>query len=150
MAENHPSPLRTDRQAFPAVNPANGSTFDVYITMRRAEWVAKRGQGAVWEMAHTVTEVLRTPSAIHEGIRWDEDEDRGCDQNVDSWLCYSHRPAHYYDPKSGRKLPSDPDDVFLVFVNKDRVAYHWRWDRADDDGSGMPSGHLSRFRKKVL
>src|SRR4051794_18330613 len=122
---------RPDRTVFQAVDPTNGSNFEVYITDRRAKWVAGRGKGAVWEMAYTVTEVLQKPRAIHEGIRWDEDEDRSKDDNVDSWLCYSNRPVHYYDPETGQKCPSDSDDVFLVFVNKDRIAYHWRWDSAD-------------------
>jgi hypothetical protein len=141
---------RSDREIFPAINPADGSLFDAYITMRRAAWVAKRGKGAVWEMAHTVTAVMCRPFSVHEGIRWEEDEDRDKNSDVDSWLCYCGHPSTYYDPNSVSPQPAGSDDVFLVFLNKERVAYHWRWDDADDDGSKLPFGHATRFQRRVL
>ena len=141
--------IRTDRRYFPAVDPAGGTLFQVAITLRRAERAAKRGQGAVLEMAHTVTATLKRPHSVHEGIRWDEDEDRER-QSADSWLCYCGHPAEYFDPNDTRPQPANEGEVFLVFVNKDRVAYHWIWDDADEDGSGCPRGYRTRFCRKAL
>ncbi|HZW09297.1 MAG TPA: hypothetical protein VFF69_05280 [Phycisphaerales bacterium] len=95
--------------------------------------------------------MIKRPHAVFQGIRWEEDEDRlnhGC--NADSWLCYSLNPGQYYDPSESEPQPSNPEEVFLVFVNVERIAYHWRWDDVDEDGSGLPRGWRTRFRERVL
>lgn len=140
--------MRSDRYPFPAIDPTSGASFEVFVTDRKAAATAKRGQGAVLEMANCVKHVLNKPLAIFEGIRWDADEDNFSD--CDSWLCYCGVPPHLYYPNETRPRPPKPDEVFLVFVNSDRVAYHWRWEKADKDGTGLPNGYLTRFRKKAL
>ena len=56
-------------------------------------------------------------------------------------------PAFMYDHR-GDEVKSDPKRVFLVFVNEDGMAYHWRWDWADDEDPEVPKGE-GRFVKKV-
>lgn len=52
MTDGTPAPVRPDRQAFPAINPADGPVMDVYITMRRAEWVARRRSRVEADLQH--------------------------------------------------------------------------------------------------
>jgi hypothetical protein len=142
-------PAPSDRLPLKALNPAGG-TFEVYVTRKRAEWAARGGKGALLEIQHTVAAVLADPDHVYEGIRWEEDEDRDKADKVDSWLCYCGSPDSYYKPNNTTPRPSSPDHVFLIFVNHDRVAYNWRWERADGVDDGCPNGHVTRFHRKRL
>lgn len=134
---------------FTAIDPESGTRIEVHVTEDRAKWIASKGKGAVMEMAHTVKEVLAAPKAIYDGIRWDEDQDRG-NKTADGWVCYCGHPRFYYEPNNTQPQSSGNKEVFLVFVNKDRIVYQWRWEDADEDGTGLPRGHHARFCKKVL
>ena len=79
-----------------------------------------------------------------QGIRWEKDEDK----DRPGWRCYCAKPTYMYDQR-GDKVKSDPQRVFLVFIDEEGVAYNWRWDWADANDSETPEGH-ARFVAKVF
>jgi len=97
------------------------------------------------ECAHLVPFTLQKPTAIFEGLTEERDEDR---RGV-GWLCYCSKPAFRFD-EDGNRLPVIDGRVFLVFVNAKKVAYNWRWDRADSEDSDLPENHEARFQRKAL
>jgi hypothetical protein len=54
-----------------------------------------------------------------------------------------------YD-KQGKEINPYPGEVFLVFINAERVAYNWYWDNCDPDDVTLPRGHAARFRERLL
>lgn len=66
--------------------------------------------GATRELAYSVPDVLRSPTAIFRGVR-EEDEV--------SWLCYCGIPARAYDHKTGESGAAWESEVLLVYVNDD-------------------------------
>ena len=63
--------------------------------------------------------ILEQPTAIFEGLRQDEDEDR----HGYGWRCYCGIPEHAYH-SDGTERPAYPGQIYLVFVNEERVAYN--------------------------
>ena len=49
-----------------------------------------------------------------------------------------------------RRLAQAVNQVFLVFVNRDKVAYSWRWARADKADDRLPHNHEERFERRAL
>ena len=89
--------------------------------------------------------ILQQPTAIFEGLRQDEDEDsRGM-----GWRCYCGIPEHAYHSNGTQRNPY-PGQVYLVFVNDERVAYNWRWEKADPDDPKVPENHEARFKTRLL
>ena len=84
--------------------------------------VARRSLGHAKECAYIVPEILLNPTAIFEGLRRDEDEDR----TGFGWRCFCGIPQNSYRA-DGTTAPPYPAQVYLVFVNDERVAYNWRW-----------------------
>ena len=80
-----------------------------------------------------------------EGLRQDEDEDR---KGV-GWRCYCGIPEHAY-LRDGTAIRPYVGQVYLVFVNDERVAYNWRWEKADPENPRFPINHPARFRSQVL
>ena len=140
---------RTDRQYYPAINPEDGKPFQLAITHRRARFVALRGEGAVREMARLIPQAVLSFKHIWEGIRWEEDEDQDRESDSDGWLCYCAQPTTAY-AKDGREIAAWRDEFLLVFVNREKVIYHWRWDECDPADSSRPVGWSTRFHKMAL
>src|SRR5690606_9241283 len=107
---------------------AEGEEVDVWISHRRMQTVGTRSLGHAKECGYSVPHVLQNPTAIFEGLRHDEDEDKA----AAGWRCYCGIPRHAYH-SDGTERPPYPDQVFLVFVNDEYVAYNWRWEKADTD-----------------
>ena len=143
---------RAGYEAFDAIDPGEGTLFEVFVSHRRMGAVARRGIHAVMELAYVVSEVLRTPRRIYEGLRWEGDLD--APREPDEWLCYVGRPsADFRTPDSQDASPPRPDRLFLVFVNEERVAYNWRWEQAAENSEDEPMGMNAtnpRFRRRVL
>lgn len=136
---------RRESLLLKAVNPTDGSTCTVQVSYVRLQAVSKRSMGQLKEAAFSVPYVLARPQAVFQGLCQDVDEDaRGY-----GWRCYVGVPPHGYRADGTEVLPW-PGQVFLVFVNQDQVAYNWRWERCDEDGSGMPQGYRGRFRERLL
>lgn len=128
-----------------AVNPADGKACTVQISYERMQTVARRSLGHASECGYIVPAILQKPTAIFEGLRLDADEDR---RGV-GWRCYCGVPAHSYRA-DGTAAPAYPNQVFLVFVNQERIAYNWRWEKADPDQPDLPLGYAERFKQRLL
>lgn len=142
-----PSSRRSDRVYFDAVDPMTGTVVEagVSVTRRRAEFLARIGPGAVREITDTVPRVLLKPTSVFAGIRREQDESR----EGDGKYCFSGRPAFRLTP-DGRRVPASAEEVFLVFVNEEGVAYNWRWEDADSRNEGLPANHEIRFHRQLL
>ncbi|MFO0970541.1 MAG: hypothetical protein U0793_33775 [Gemmataceae bacterium] len=135
---------RRDRLCIEAFDPDSGGTCIAQISQPRLLTVAKWGPWAVREASEVVPFVLQHPSAVFEGLRRDEDEDpRGT-----GWRCYCGHPTKKFR-KDGSEVNPDPGQVFLVFVNDEKVAYNWRWEPIDLDEPDFPKGHEQRYKKLV-
>lgn len=66
---------RRDYIRIPAVL-AEGEEVDVWISHRRMQTVGTRSLGHAKECGYSVPHVLQNPTAIFEGLRHDEDEDK--------------------------------------------------------------------------
>lgn len=128
-----------------AVDPHDGKLWELLISEKKAKWTAAQGEGRTKELCHTVRGVLSSPSAIYRGVRFAE-----LDVDDDSWFCYVGRPRQAYDHKTGKAVPAWENEVFLVFVNEDRVVYNWSWYTSDTDNPALPLGHEARFAEKVI
>ena len=76
-----------------------------------------------------------------------DDHDRRSDS--DGWFCYSAAPGIRYDFRTGERIATR-NRVLLVFVNKEMVAYNWRWEEQDPHRPGAPVGWEDRFVKEAL
>jgi hypothetical protein len=107
--------------------------------------VGRRSLGHAKECGYTVPAILQRPKSIFEGLRRDEGEDR---RGV-GWRCYCGIPYHSYRQDGSEAAPY-PNQVYLVFVNEEGVAYNWRWEKADPDKLNVPLNYQDRFQKQVL
>ncbi len=136
---------RREELAVRAVDPADGSLYELTLSYDRIRSMALRGRGAIIEASQLVGYVLQHPTAIFEGIRRDtEDPKYGA-----GWRCYCGTPPCAYDER-GDEVNPPPGQVYLVFVNDEEVVYNWRWDRADPDNGRLPVDHATRFRERLL
>src|SRR5438105_4133969 len=101
---------------LPAINPIDKTIWNVIVRERKIETIRGRGIGAARELAFTVPWALMHPLAVCRGVR---------DRDEANWLCYSSRPHRGYDHPTGEVFSAQPDEVFLVFVNSERVVYNW-------------------------
>jgi hypothetical protein len=107
--------------------------------------VATRSMGHAKECAYMVPFTLQHPVGIFEGLKEDADEDpRGL-----GWYCYCSTPSYSYD-ENGKQIPPFPGRVFLVFVNRDKVAYNWYYDRVDASDQRFPERFETRFQRRAL
>ena len=121
--------------------------MEVLIPKRLIERAKRLGKGGIFELAQLVTWVLLNPRKIYEGLRRDDDDDPG---ETDGWLCYSAAPEFAFDYETGERC-SRPNRVLLVFVNKERVAYHWRWELEAPEQPGVPADcNEERFVKEKM
>jgi hypothetical protein len=145
MAVSQDRPSRREGLHLEAVDPRTGKSTRVQIAHHRMHTVGMRSLGHAKECAFLVPMILQHPTAIFEGLRRDEDEDpRGV-----GWLCYCGSPTVAYD-REGVPRPPYAGQVFLVFVNDERVAYNWRWEKADPEDPRLPIDYGVRFKRKVL
>lgn len=136
---------RRDFILLDAVDPADGKPCKVQISHDRLMAVAKRSIGQTKECGYIVPEILQKPTAIFEGLRQDEDEDR---RGV-GWRCYCGIPSVAYRT-DGSECQPWPDEVFLIFINDENVAYNWRWEKADPDDLDLPIHYEERFKRRLL
>jgi hypothetical protein len=135
---------RRDRLCVQALDPENRHSCIIQISHERLLTVAKWGAWAVREAAELVPFVLQHPVAVFQGLRRDSDEDPG----GTGWRCYSGSPAVKF-AKDGSESNPEPNQVFLVFVNDEGVAYNWRWEPAALEAPGFPRGYDTRFKETM-
>jgi len=133
-------PERRGYGVVEAIDPHDGGRWEMRVSERRMKSVAERSRGQVLELAYVLPEVLRCPTAIFQGIREEGEED---------WLCYCGLPSHGYR-RNGDRISAPEEEVYLVFVSADRVAYNSRWERCDQGNSKFPEDYQNRFDKWVL
>ncbi len=127
--------------SIPAVNPADGTLWDVLVPNDKMDYVAKRGPIAVNEMAWIMPTVLNKPVAIFSVPRDEGDEG----------LCYVGQPGFAFKGKqTAQKTEPWPGEVYVVYVNAERVVYDWRWEDADPGDPQLPEGHEHRYDRLVL
>ncbi|MGL4941966.1 MAG: hypothetical protein ACRC46_02105 [Thermoguttaceae bacterium] len=135
-----------------AVNPTDGKT-DLLLTLSidKVKSLQRRANVADVYRVQLVRSVLDSPTAIFQGIRFEDDERHTCDRP--GWLCYCGLPTKDYT-SSGAEINPPPKKVFLAFVNDEHIVYNWGWERADLDAweSGLyfPKEHRRRFQERVL
>ena len=78
------------------------------------------------------------------GLGSEADEDK---RGV-GWRCYCGLPDRSY-AADGEKCPPRRGQVYLVFINEERVAYNRRWEPADADNPGLPPDHANRFKRRL-
>ena len=71
------------------------------------------------------------------------------EEGEEDWLCYCGLPSHGYR-RNGDRISAPEEEVYLVFVSADRVAYNSRWERCDQGNSKFPEDYQNRFDKWVL
>jgi hypothetical protein len=144
MAE--PKGSRRDYLTLQALDPkTREATAQVQISYDRMQTVGRRSLGHANECGYCVPAILLGPTAVFEGLRRDEDEDpRGV-----GWRCYCGIPERSYR-RDGTPAAPYPNQVYLVFVNEEGVAYNWRWDKADPDDPELPIGHAERFKRRLI
>lgn len=130
-----------------AVNPFDGKPWTLFISRDRLGWIAKRGEPAVSETAYILKGILLRPRAIFKGLRRDEDEDT--EKGDNGWLAYCGLPEIAFDGKGQRRKPF-VNQVYLAFVNEDRVVYNWRWEKCSSENPIMPMGFKDRFKRQLL
>jgi hypothetical protein len=144
MAERKES--RRQYLILQALDPVTGKlTAEVQVSYDRMQTVGRRSLGHAKECGYIVPAILQRPTAVFEGLRRDEDEDpRGV-----GWRCYCGIPVSSYR-RDGTEAAPYPNQVYLVFVNEEGVAYNWRWEKADADKPTLPIDYQSRFKKQML
>lgn len=135
--------MRTGYASVDAICPFDGGKWNVLVSPQRIAFINKIGGAFRYESRLIVPAVLKKPAAIFEGVRRDEDENKGSD--VLGWLAYlGYCECGYGDDGAATEPPGDP---YLVFVDEERVAYNWRF---DEDDLLTPDVFEHRFRKKLL
>jgi hypothetical protein len=138
------APSRREMLTLKAFDPATGGEIDVHISYLRLQALGKRSMGQTKEAAEVVPQVLMSRGPVFEGLTTDADEDsRGV-----GWRCYCGIPDRSYTP-DGDRCPPRRGQVYLVFLNEDRVAYSWRWEKADPDNPDLPIGYQERFKRRL-
>jgi hypothetical protein len=129
-----------------AVNPEDGKPCEVLVSYDRIQFMGRLGMGHTKECAELVPMILQRPTAIFEGLMRDVDDDR---KGV-GWRCYCGIPDYSYGA-DGEKSPRRRNQVFLIFLNRDGVAYNWRWEPAHPRDHGLPAEHVpTRFKRRLL
>ncbi len=127
--------------AVEAIKPADGRRWDVFLRQSKITATAKRGMGAAKELAYSVPWVLQNPTAIFRGVR---------EVGESQWLCYVGEPPDAYNYKTGERVRPWLGQLFLVFLDDDRIIYNWRWDKADPDDLRLPLDFAHRFEERLL
>ena len=95
---------RREHATLLAIEPMDGKlTCEVMISYERMQAVGRRSMGHAKECGLIVPMILQKPTAIFEGLRRDEDEDRW----VYGWRCYCGVPGTKFDrTRHGTSGPS--------------------------------------------
>jgi len=144
-----PPPTGDSRRQYitlQAIEPKDGTlSCEIQIAFDRMQAVGRRSMGHAKECGIILPMILQKPTAIFEGLRRDEDEDRW----GYGWRCYCGIPEQSFRPDGSSARPY-PGQVYLVFVNDEKVAYNWRWEKADPDNPRLPVDHETRFKQRLL
>ena len=154
MAEPHDGPekktstekskSRRGYESFEAMSP-NGESWEILISHRRMDQVARDGLGKARELAFIVKQELLSPVAIYRGVR---DLERDVVEN--DWWCYVLQPIFAYDYKTDERVTAWDNEVILAYVTDEQVLYNWYWTECDPVTKNLPVDHEERFKEKVF
>ncbi len=140
------SPGRRRDLTIGAVDPDTGKSFEVILSHDRLHRVCSRSRGQIKEAKFLVPEILQKPTVIYEGLRKEEDHRY---TKTEGWLCYSGVPSCAY-AQNGSRIEPRPGEVFLVFVDDEKIVYLWYWCECDKDNPNIPVDADIRFRARKL
>jgi hypothetical protein len=146
MAMGKTSGTRRQPLAVEAVDPLTGHKIVIHVDYDKLMACRNRGQGQIKEAAFVVPMILQDPGAVFRGLKRDADEPRRAGE--EGWLCYCGVPTQAYNEDGSERAPW-PGEVFLVFVNSDRVAYNWYWYACDAKDPDLPEDHGKRFQERL-
>lgn len=128
-----------------ALDPHDGGDWDLLISPKTIQWAVDGGMGCAKELAETVRWGLANPNAVYLGVRdWEKDI------SEDDWYCYVATPPFAYNFQTGKPVrPAWENEVFLIYVNAERVYYLSYWAKCDPTDGSLPLGHEDRFRERV-
>ena len=113
-----------------ALNPSTRKCdWTIYLDRDFVRWCRNRGMGATKELVFLVPQVLKDPTCVFRGLRWERDESRKS-RDRPGWLCYCGLPDKAF-LAGGRAIPPYQGEVFLVFLDDDKYVYHCGWEEAD-------------------
>lgn len=125
-----------------AVNPADGTIWQLYLSNRRIDYTSKEGMPATKTLGFIVPQVLMKPTAVFGGLRT---------EGVDGGFCYVGIPDRSF-PFSRDGNPADPyrGKVFCVLVDDEKKILRWSWRPCDDVDKGLPANYGTGFKKRLL
>ncbi len=136
---------RQRRLTVKGKDPRGSTPRAITVSNHKLRAAARRSVGQMKECQFVLPMVLQEPTAIFEGLKRAADEPyTGC-----GWFCYCGVPRTAYG-RDGTAREPWPNEVFLVFVTDEFVAYNWYWCAAAPDDPNLPDEHGTRFRKRLL
>jgi hypothetical protein len=144
-----PAGKRKERRGYSsivAIDPHDGGYWHVLLSDDRLRRTALRGEAQALELAETVRWMLLHPfRGPWRCLRDDGDAENG-------W-CYFGIPQGAFGRtlhSGARAYPPWPGQVFLVFVDEERVICNWYWHVCDSDDHNLPKDYQIRFRGPTL
>lgn len=126
--------------------PRTNETVSLRITAATARDVSKYGPPKKFyelcgdatpaDSGSCVQDVLRSPSAIYEGVR----------DYQEGGTCYCGTPTCSWT-NGGARCPPHPKKLFAVYVNPRGEVYTWRWITADPRDPRLPED-TAGFRER--
>jgi len=129
-----------------SVDPDTGKYYEVMLSYERLHKVCSRSIGQTKEAKFLVPEILQKPKAKFEGLRKDEDERY---TKTEGWRCYCGVPSCAYT-RNGNRIETRPNEVFLVFVNVEKIVYLWYWYSSDENDPELSEDWETRFKQRRL
>lgn len=127
-----------------ALSPDAQRWWRIYVAHHRIDFLARHMRHAAYEAAYIVPEIVQSPRThVFEGAG----NSVGEPQPGADWLCYCGRPAASYT-NEGRRRDPWPGQIYLIFLNRHRIAYSWRWEWAKEK-EPHPIGNPDRFQRRI-
>jgi hypothetical protein len=117
-------------------NPDGDGDVTFRIAKKQVDHFREHGPAHMYHALKSVQEVLKAPSVIFEGLKRPDKE---------NGLCYCGTPRRYLNEDI--EAPPPPGKVFTVYIDKNRVIFEWRWDKADEFQPNFPKDPKHRFDK---
>ena len=138
--------LKSGELRYAAFHP-NTTPFTVRVTRQKLHHWASLGEWRLRELEVSVSEVLEQPAVIFEGLRKEEDDNKGPDGA--GWWCYAGIPStRFVDYGGGARKPAE-NEVLLVFVTDREVAYNIRWEKVEFNQEWLRAEHPERFQRRI-
>jgi len=141
--------IPADWNPIDGIDPQTGGKCQLYVSTDTLKQIGKkRLQGLALEFAELVpyTVQARGLKNAWRGLTdWDgEDGD-------EDWIVYVSTPTYAYDHKRGVKVDPWKGEVFMVFVDEDKLIRRWGWRSADPQNPKLPEGHdKRRFKERLI